>query len=84
MNEEKSSTHSSTKYQISIGNNIPVWHSLSGNWLQSNGWTRVGNEYHKEGNILRYDGVYFKMGQVKFQWVEQLNEFLKTGKLPEE
>lgn len=82
--EQKSTTYSSSKYDISIGNNIPVWKSLSGSWLQANGWLRVGEEYHKGSLIIKYDGVRFKIGEIKFQWVEQLNEYINNGKTPEE
>lgn len=82
--DPQSSTHNSGEGRVSFGMNVPVWNRLSGNILQSNGWNRVGNEYHKEGKILRYDGVYFKIEQIKFQWMEQLNEYLTNGKLPEE
>ena len=79
-----SKTTSSSKYDVSIGNNIPVWHPLSGNVLEANGWKRIGTEYRKDGTTIKYNGYQWKIGELKFQWIEDLNDYLSTGKLPEE
>ena len=69
---------------VSFSMNVPTYHSIHTNYLVGNGWLRVGNDYHKDGVVLKYTGTWWEIGLIRFRWVEQLTEYLTNGKLPEE
>lgn len=83
---EKNTTQSSgDKNYYKTKDPIPVVHSISSSWLTGNNWLPYDKgKWIKDGIIISYNGLNFKIGEIKFQFTEQLNDYLSTGKIPEE
>ena len=61
--------------------NVPVWHSLNGNVLLNNGWTKVGNLYLKDNMTLEYTGVHWILNaKTRVDFLEEIQQELKNDK----
>lgn len=56
--------------------NLPVVHSINGALLVRDGWLRIGSEYNKDGYVIKYDGVHWKLGTERVQFMEDLKKIM--------
>ena len=58
---------------ISYNPNIPVMHRINGFSLEQNGWTSIGqNAYAKDGEVVKYDGVYWTSNGERVNFIEEI------------
>ena len=90
--KSQSETDNSNK-AVSFDFNIPIVHSISSTALLSKGWILFDREtkgqsiiaiYKKGQNEIRYDGTWWQIDNHKFRFMEEITEYFKTGKFPEE
>jgi len=78
---EKKTTTTSKAHSFVLGAGIPIVRSISGYFLQYEGWHHEkGNNYTKDGNTLNYDGVYWTLnGSKRIEFMEELNQEIKKN-----
>lgn len=52
--------------------NVPIVTSLSSRELVKQGWERVGDTFHKDGNTITYNGATWKFNGQPVQFFEDL------------
>lgn len=59
--------------------------TISTNTLLADGFIHYGkNSYEKDKKIIVFNGVYWELDLHRFQFMNELQEYLTNGKLPEE
>ena len=80
--EKPTQTKSSTNYSVSFGGGTPLVRSISGYFLQNEGWHhQKGNSYTKENNTIAFDGVHWELnGKTRVEFMHELkNELNKNN-----
>lgn len=54
--------------------NIPTVTSISGYFLEKEGWIKMGTTYSKDNNTIVYTGVHWLLNGVRINHVEDLGK----------
>lgn len=71
---EKKSESISTAQSFILGDGLPVVVHISTFALVKAGWERMGTTYKKDGQVLKYDGVYWMLDGKQVEFMEDLKK----------
>lgn len=74
--DKKTETKSTSNYSVSFGGGIPLVRSISGYFLQKEGWSfKQGTTYVKGDNEVTFDGVHWKLnGITRVEFMHELKQ----------
>lgn len=69
---EEASKSKSTATSVTFNPAIPRVTSISGYWLESNGWVKFGLTWEKGGEVITYDGSQFRYKNQVVTFIEEI------------